>query len=146
MACRLSGANTLSEPMLDYNLNRWGDFSFKVNQKIIFGPENNFENAVCNFFAASIYKKWHPLISSSSVIGSWGLQGTHLGPTGPRWVPGGPNEPCYQGNYGQRSMRVVRNFVVFLHGFITVIFIYPWELPSSSSQYQQSKSEIKGVT
>ena len=24
--------------------------------------------------------------------------GAHLGPVGPRWVPCGPHEPCYQGN------------------------------------------------
>ena len=29
--------------------------------------------------------------------GSWDLHGTHLGPTGPRWVPCWPHESCYQG-------------------------------------------------
>ena len=29
--------------------------------------------------------------------GSWGLHGAHLGPTGPRWAPCWPHEPCYQG-------------------------------------------------
>ena len=31
--------------------------------------------------------------------GSWGQHGIHLGPTGPRWVPYWPHEPCYQGCY-----------------------------------------------
>ena len=31
--------------------------------------------------------------------GSLGLHGAHLGPTGPRWAPCWPNEPCYQGNH-----------------------------------------------
>ena len=31
--------------------------------------------------------------------GSWGLHGTHLGLTGPRWAPCWPHEPCYQGSY-----------------------------------------------
>ena len=29
--------------------------------------------------------------------GSWGQHGTHLGPTGPRWAPCWPHEPCYLG-------------------------------------------------
>ena len=28
---------------------------------------------------------------------SWGQHGAHLGPTGPRWAPRWPHEPCYQG-------------------------------------------------
>ena len=29
--------------------------------------------------------------------GSWGPHGAHLGPTGPRWAPCWPHEPCYLG-------------------------------------------------
>ena len=29
--------------------------------------------------------------------GSWGQHGAHLGPTGPRWAPCWPHEPCYLG-------------------------------------------------
>ena len=29
--------------------------------------------------------------------GSWGQHGAHLGPTGPRWTPCWPHEPCYLG-------------------------------------------------
>ena len=29
---------------------------------------------------------------------SWGQHGAHLGPTGPRWAPCWPHEPCYLGN------------------------------------------------
>ena len=29
--------------------------------------------------------------------GSWGLHGAHLGPTGPRWAPCWPHDPCYLG-------------------------------------------------
>ena len=36
----------------------------------------------------------HPLIRQ----GSWGQHGAHLGPTGPRWAPCWPHEPCYLGH------------------------------------------------
>ena len=29
--------------------------------------------------------------------GSWGQHGAHVGPTGPRWAPCWPHEPCYLG-------------------------------------------------
>ena len=29
--------------------------------------------------------------------GSWGPHGAHLGPTGPRWAPCWPHDPCYLG-------------------------------------------------
>ena len=31
--------------------------------------------------------------------GSWGHHGAHLGPTGPRWAPCWPHEPCYLGAF-----------------------------------------------
>ena len=31
--------------------------------------------------------------------GSWGLLGANLRPTGPRWAPCWPHEPCYQGMF-----------------------------------------------
>ena len=31
--------------------------------------------------------------------GSWGQHGAHLGPTGPRWDPCWPHEPCYLGSF-----------------------------------------------
>ena len=31
--------------------------------------------------------------------GPWGQHGAHLGPTGPRWAPCGPREPCYLGSH-----------------------------------------------
>ena len=34
--------------------------------------------------------------------GSWGQHGVHLGPTGPRWAPCGPHEPCSLG-YSRRK-------------------------------------------
>ena len=33
----------------------------------------------------------------SKLQGSWGLDGAHMGPTGPRWAPCWPHKPCYQG-------------------------------------------------
>ena len=33
--------------------------------------------------------------------GSWGSYGAYLGPTGPRWAPCWPREPCYFGLYGR---------------------------------------------
>ena len=42
--------------------------------------------------------KWFPITASvPRYQGSWGLHGAHLGPTGPRWAPCWPHEPCYQG-------------------------------------------------
>ena len=46
----------------------------------------------------------HTRVSMGTEVGStpwqqglWGQHGAHLGPTGPRWAPGGPHEPCYLG-------------------------------------------------
>ena len=47
-----------------------------------------------------IWGSSHHHIPDSKVHG--GLHGTHLGPTGPRWVPCRPHEPCYHGCYRQR--------------------------------------------
>ena len=38
-----------------------------------------------------------PNLTRSRKQGSRGPHRVHLGPVGPRWVPGGPHEPCYQG-------------------------------------------------
>ena len=40
-----------------------------------------------------------------------GLHGTHLGPTGPRWVPCRPCEPCYQEKTRYAQTRCVLIFV-----------------------------------
>ena len=33
------------------------------------------------------------------IASSWGQHGAHLGPTGPRWAPCWPREPCYLSTY-----------------------------------------------
>ena len=42
------------------------------------------------------------LITDSSFMGQ---HGAHLGPTGPRWAPCWPHEPCYQGITGTYCLR-----------------------------------------
>ena len=48
--------------------------------------------------AASDDLIWRDCATEPRLWGSWGLHGAHLGPTGPRWAPCWPHEPCYQGN------------------------------------------------
>ena len=43
--------------------------------------------------------KPNAFLLTSQIKGPWGPHGTHLGPTGPRWAPCWPHEPCYQFNY-----------------------------------------------
>ena len=45
-----------------------------------------------------LVKRIHPWKQSS-----WGQHGAHLGPTGPRWAPCWPNEPCYLGSFTRGS-------------------------------------------
>ena len=47
----------------------------------------------CQIQRAMSNPKWeYPWLQSS-----WGQHGAHLGPTGPRWSPCWPHEPCYLG-------------------------------------------------
>ena len=38
------------------------------------------------------------LVNIDLIAGSWDQHGVHLGPTGPRWAPCWPHEPCYLGD------------------------------------------------
>ena len=47
---------------------------------------------------------------------SWGQHGAHLGPTGPKWAPCWPKEPCYLGWWTlfKRSQTPTINFIVIM--------------------------------
>ena len=45
-----------------------------------------------NLYDTQKIKTWNPWQQ-----GSWGQHGVHRGPTGPRWAPCWPHEPCYLG-------------------------------------------------
>ena len=43
---------------------------------------------------------------STLIPGSWGQHGAHLGPTGPRWAPCWPHEPCYLVTYRREHISI----------------------------------------
>ena len=53
-----------------------------------------------------------------------GVHGTHLGPTGPRWVPCCPYEPCYLGDQCRRlqSVNHVHNLYIILAGSVHILY------------------------
>ena len=64
----------------------------------------------------------------TQIASSWGQHGAHLGPVGPRWAPGWPQEPCYQGIF--RENRYNRTALYVWSLCVTVI---SWHLVSMSS-------------
>ena len=60
---------------------------------------------VCCRSSVTIWTTWMTCWPSwLSQVGSWGLHGTHLGSTAPRWASFWPHEPCYQGWYPGRTV------------------------------------------
>ena len=74
----------------------WTDY--KTNTVCIFYGTNSRSHHYFPFFLLhtlwpqSLCVVWYPWWQ-----GSWGQHGAHLGPTGPRWAPCWPHEPCYLG-------------------------------------------------
>ena len=56
--------------------------------------------------------------------GSWGQLGAHPGPTGPRWAPCWPHEPCYLGTALCRNTPSIYNQVLLVPGPIQHDFAY----------------------
>ena len=49
---------------------------------------------------------------------SWGRHGAYLGPTGSRWAPCGPREPCYLGCFAMFGMNQIR----FMRPPVSILF------------------------
>ena len=61
---------------------------------------------------------------------TWDLHGTHLGPTGPRWAPCWPHEPCYQG----KAAKLLLDTSGFIpEGYRLDYFTVPLHRPSSGA-------------
>ena len=58
----------------------------------------------------------------SLIEGSWGQHGAHLGPTGPKWAPCWPHEPCCKGYLSARLL-LPPNFG-FVHWLVVTSRIY----------------------
>ena len=43
------------------------------------------------------------------------VHGANMGPTGPRWAPCGPREPCYLGYFEVKSCKILFAHILFLH-------------------------------
>ena len=60
-----------------------------------------------SFFTLSCLIQCHPWQQ-----GLWDQHGAHTGPTGPRWAPCWPHEPCYLGCYGRLHYNRLCNVII----------------------------------
>ena len=64
---------------------------------------------------------------------SWAQNGAHLGPTGPRWAPCWPHEPCYQGDQSSYNRGIPLAITVY---WLYICVMCPWTLSSMNTWWR----------
>ena len=73
----------------------------------------------------------------SLTAGSWGQNGAHLGPTGPRWAPCWPHELCYLGDTNVQSRC---DSIVNASEITTTAGCDAWECTGNAQQRKHCRS------